>query len=266
MVESKIKDQKSKINPPAGGQSSKTEKAVKVSAPKAEKKVETRKVAPKTASKGLTVDVLGKDGKKASTLSLPAEIFGAKVNLVLMAQAVRVYLANQRQGNANVKTRSEIQGTTKKVWQQKGTGRARHGSRKGPVFVGGGIVHGPETHGFSMQMPQKARRAALASALTVQLADSKVMFVDGLESEAKTKTVATFLKNASLSNMKKVRKVLLVTGDQPDQVRRAARNIEGVTVTPANCLNTYEVLNSHTVLFTKSAIGSLQSSIFKAQK
>lgn len=243
-------------------------KAAKVAAPKkaekkAEVKVESKKMAPKTASKGLTVDVLGKDGKKGSTMTLPADIFGAKVNPVLMAQAVRVYLANQRQGNANTKTRSEISGTTKKVWQQKGTGRARHGSRKGPVFVGGGIVHGPETHGFSMQMPQKARRAALASALTVQLADSKVMFVDGLESEAKTKTVATFLKNAQLSNMKKVRKVLLVTGDQPESVRRAARNIEGVTVTPANCLNTYEVLNSHTVLFTKSAIGSLQSSIFK---
>lgn len=247
-----------------------TKKVVKTAPKKAEKKaevaVESKKEAPKTASKGLTVDVLGKDGKKASTLSLPVEIFGAKVNPVLMAQAVRVYLANQRQGNANTKTRSEVAGTTKKVWQQKGTGRARHGSRKGPVFVGGGIVHGPETHEFSLTLPQKARRAALASALTSKLQSSQLVFADGLETESKTKSIAVFLKTAELSNNKKVKKVLLVTGDQPEMVRRAARNIAGVTVTPANCLNTYDVLNAHTVLFTKTAVGSLQSSIFKSGK
>ena len=239
------------------------EKKVKSQKLKVKSEGPKSKVATKTSSKGLSVDVLAKDGKKASTMSLPAEIFGAKINPVLMAQAVRVYLANQRQGNANTKTRSEVHGTTKKVWQQKGTGRARHGSRKGPIFVGGGIIHGPETHGFTLALPQKARRASLASALTSKLHDSQIVFVDGLESESKTKVISSFLKNAQLSNNKKVHKVLFVTGDQPEQVRRAARNIEGVVVTPANCLNTYEVLHAHTVLFMKSAVMSLQSSVFK---
>jgi len=108
--------------------------------------VKKSSVAPKprvVRSTGLRADVYNTQGRVVSKVSLPKEVFGAKVNDNLMAQAVRVYLANQRMGTASTKNRGEITGSTKKIWRQKGTGRARHGSRKAPIFVGGGVAFGP---------------------------------------------------------------------------------------------------------------------------
>lgn len=255
-------------------------KAVKKAKTTVEKKVEVKAEAKpvraarlaeaspkraKTEKVSLTAEVLGADGKKVGTVSLPKEIFDAKVNKVLMAQAVRVYLANQRQGTAQVKTRHEINGTTKKVWQQKGTGRARHGSRKAPIFVGGGVAHGPEAREHRLDLPQKMRKAALASALSAQYKGSAVTFVDGLDKlGGKTKEVARMLSTIVPNDTKKVRRVLVVTGAESENVTRAARNIEGVRLVPANCLNTYEVLHSHKVVFMKNAVEMIQTTIFKA--
>src|SRR6185437_7247197 len=124
---------------------------------------EKSKVAP------VSVDVVGIDGKVTGKIALPGEIFGEKLNKALLAQAVRVYLANQRQGNASTKTRGEVDGSTRKIYRQKGTGRARHGSVRAPIFVHGGIAHGPKPRDFSLTMPQKMKQKALFSALSTKL-------------------------------------------------------------------------------------------------
>src|SRR3989344_6029979 len=131
--------------------------------------------ASKTTKKGsLFAPVYDLKGAKSGTLALPKEVFGTKVNNSLMAQAVRVYLANQRQGNATTKTRGEVQGSSKKIYRQKGTGRARHGSLRAPIFVKGGIVFGPKPRDFSLDLPKKMKRKALFSSLSAKAADSEV--------------------------------------------------------------------------------------------
>src|SRR6266404_5428662 len=134
-------------------------------------------VSKKTTEKAyatVSVAVVGIDGKVSGKVSLPGEMFGEKVNKALLAQAVRVYLANQRQGNASTKTRGEVDGSTAKIYRQKGTGRARHGSKRAPIFVKGGIVFGPKPRDFSLSLPQKMKRKALFSALSAKVKDKEV--------------------------------------------------------------------------------------------
>jgi large subunit ribosomal protein L4 len=217
------------------------------------------KSAPKTTSvenTSVSADVVDLTGKTVETMTLPEAIFAAKVNNVLMAQAVRVYRANQRVAQASTKTRGEVTGSTRKIYRQKGTGRARHGGITAPIFVGGGVAHGPRAHDYSMSMPQKMRKAALFSALTVKQQGNGIKVVNGLEKiEPKTKAFVTFLKNISLDDKKKV---LLVLPAKTESVARSARNIEGVSYSLANQLNTYEVLNTKTVIFMKDAIETLE--------
>ncbi|HSW88939.1 MAG TPA: 50S ribosomal protein L4 [Candidatus Saccharimonadales bacterium] len=228
-----------------------------VLAPK-EKKV----LAGKTTDKGLTISVFDISGKEVETMALPEEMFGAKVNPVLMAQAVRVYLANQRQGNASTKTRGEVTGSTRKIYRQKGTGRARHGGVRAPIFVKGGIAHGPKPQDHSLAMPKKMKRAALFSALTAKLAADGVKVISGLESvEPKTKNMALVLNNFGLSEKKA--KVLLVTPANIASVTRGGGNLVGVTITAADRLNTYEILNTKKLVFMKDAIEAMQKVFLK---
>ena len=127
----------------------------------------------------LKVTVVGIDGASKGSMTLPEAVFGAKPNKALIAQAVRVYLANQRQGNAATKTRGEVIGTTKKIYRQKGTGRARHGAAKAPIFVGGGVAHGPHPHDFSMEFPKKMKQKALISALSEKTQAGSIKVVEG---------------------------------------------------------------------------------------
>jgi large subunit ribosomal protein L4 len=152
MAETKVKTTKPAV---------KTTKAVAKKAevkktPVTAKVVESKNSEVKTGS--LKITVVGVDGASMGNMTLPEAVFGAKPNKALIAQAVRVYLANQRQGNASTKTRGEVIGTTKKIYRQKGTGRARHGAAKAPIFVGGGIAHGPHPHDFSMDFPKKMKQ------------------------------------------------------------------------------------------------------------
>jgi large subunit ribosomal protein L4 len=211
----------------------------------------------------LTADVLDLKGNIVGSLSLPEEIFGAKVNKTLMAQAVRVYLANQRLGTLSTKSRGEVVGSTRKIYRQKGTGRARHGGIRAPIFVGGGVAHGPKPRDFSLSLPQKMKRAALFSALTLQRLEGNMKIITGLENlEPKTKAFAQVLKNLSL--VKKRKKILLVLPEKIENIQKAARNIEGVTYVLANQLNTYDVLNAGTLLFMKDTISKIQE-VFKKE-
>jgi len=211
----------------------------------------------------LTADVLDLKGNIVGSLSLPEEIFGAKVNKTLMAQAVRVYLANQRLGTLSTKSRGEVVGSTRKIYRQKGTGRARHGGIRAPIFVGGGVAHGPKPRDFSLSLPQKMKRAALFSALTLQRLEGNMKIITGLENlEPKTKAFAQVLKTLSL--VKKRKKILLVLPEKIENIQKAARNIEGVTYVLANQLNTYDVLNAGTLLFMKDTISKIQE-VFKKE-
>lgn len=208
---------------------------------------------------GLTVDLYDVKGKVAGKMSLPKELFGAKVNPVLMAQAVRVYLANQRKGTASTKTRGEVTASTRKIYRQKGTGRARHGAISAPIFVGGGVVFGPKPRDYSLKLPKKMRRSALASALTSKLNDKAVKVVDGLSQlEPKTKVMNETIRNVAGDTKRVTGKILLVIPEKVENVQRAARNIEGITIRPANLLTTYEVLRSQTLLFMKDAVKKLE--------
>jgi large subunit ribosomal protein L4 len=202
---------------------------------------------------GIRLSVVGLDGKATGSVTLPKELFAAKINRQLMAQAVRVYLANQRAGNASTKTRGEVEGSTRKIYKQKGTGKARHGAIRAPIFVGGGIVFGPRPRDYSLGFPQKMRKVALASALTSQLKKQNIIVVSGLSDVKKTKTVASMLTAVGAT-----RKTVLVIPKDSATVLRAGRNIEGVDILPVSDVNTYSVLMHGKVVFMKEAIGELK--------
>lgn len=218
------------------------------------------KVKPKTVAKvsfekttGIKTPVVGMDGKAAGSITLPADLFDVKVNKQLMAQAVRVYLANQRAGHASTKTRGEVEGSTRKIYKQKGTGKARHGAIRAPIFVGGGIVFGPRPRDYSLGFPKKMKKVALASALTQQFGNKNVIVLSGLSVVTKTKPVAH-----ALTAIGATRRTLLVTAKDSSAVVRAGRNIEGVDILPVADLNTYSVLMHGKVVFMKEAIGELR--------
>lgn len=230
-----------------------TKRQVKLKAVKAEK----------TEKLNLTVAVYNKSGIKTGTLKLPEEIFGVSDSPKLVAQAVRVYLANQRQGSAHTKTRGEVAYSTKKIYRQKGTGRARHGARKAPIFVGGGITFGPRTRDFSLQMPQQMKRKALFCALSSKLLRQEIMVVNLPDLSGKTKEVALLLRALSLTNKKgKADRVLFVTNND-NTIKKAAKNIGGLAMLPANSLHAYGVLKSKRVVFIKDAIGILENTFLK---
>jgi large subunit ribosomal protein L4 len=244
-------------------------KITKVAAKKSVKavKVEARITAssPKKAV-NLNVSVLDTKGKITGHVTLPVEIFGAKINNSLMSQAVRVYLANQRQGTSKTKDRGEVDRTTKKIYQQKGTGRARHGSRRAPIYVGGGRVFGPRPRDLSLSISQKMKTLALFSALSSKLKDSEIKIIKGLETILpKTKLMAEVLENLGINNDKKV---LLVMSKpkESENVYRAGRNIEGLEILNANSLNTYKVLDNKLVLLMRDSIDSLKDTFIKSRK
>ena len=207
---------------------------------------------------GLSLPVFDIKGKETGSITLPIDVFGVKINPILMAQAVRVYLANQRRGTVSTKTRGEVQGSTRKIYKQKGTGRARHGSIRAPIFVHGGRVFGPKPRDYSLAFPKKMKKAALFSALSSKVNDAQVKVVDGLEKiEPKTKQMVSVLKQLQLTQKNK--KVLMVLDKKNDTIIKAARNIEGVTIRVAENLTTYEVLQNKMLLFMKSAIVTMQA-------
>lgn len=209
------------------------------------------------------VDVLATSGKKVSTISLPKEIFGVKVNEDLIAQAVRVYLANQRKAKAKTKRRGEVAGSGRKIWRQKGTGRARHGDRYAPIFVGGGVTHGPTGREvWKLKLSKKMRRQALFSALTSKLKEKDVIVVTGLEKlRPKTKEIGEVLQRLTQS-----KKATIILPKKIENIIRAARNIRGVNLTQANLLNIYEVLNGGTLIFAKDSIEVLKETFLKERK
>ena len=255
---SKVKSQKSKVV-----QAKKNVKSAIVVSKQSE-----ASTAKKTVGM-MTTDVFDAKGKVVGSIKLPEEVFGAKVNKLLMAQAVRVYLANQRKGTASTKTRAEVQGSTRKIYRQKGTGRARHGAIRAPIFVHGGIVFGPKPRDYSLALPSKMKRLALYSALSSKVKERAITIASEFEKlSPKTKAMVETLHNLKLDKGKNILVVLPSLLTQKEEVqklenlRRAARNIEGVTLRFANQLTCYDVLSSRQLLFVEKAIEGVQ----KAEK
>lgn len=246
-----------------------TKKALKINKkPEVKKaKAEAKITAPSSKKEArLSVSVYDTKGKVVGKIALPSDIFGVKVNDALLSQAVRVYLANQRQGTAKTKDRGEVDRTSKKVWQQKGTGRARHGSRKAPIFVGGGVVFGPRPRDFSLSLSKKMRTLALFCALSSKLKDSELKIIKGLETILpKTKIMVGVLKNLGIQDDKKILLIMPKAGE-PQNVYRASRNIDGVQILSANTLNAYKVLDNKLVLLMKDAIDVLKDTFIKHKK
>ncbi len=207
-----------------------------------------------------SIPVYSITGKETGPLALPKEIFGTKVNKNLLSQAIRVYMTNQKDFTANTKTRGEVEGSTVKIYRQKGTGRARHGAIRAPIFVGGGIVFGPQPRNVRLNMPTRMKKVALFSALSSKLADKNIVGLSGIEkASGKTKEMfklISIITQTQFSDKKKKRiSALIVTAPKTDNVvLRGSRNIPGVTILPANLLNAYEILKHEMLLITKEAV------------
>lgn len=196
------------------------------------------------------IDVYSPAGTKLTPVTIPDKIFKAKINPALMAQAVRVYLLNKRQASANAKDRGDINVTHAKVWRQKGTGRARHGSRNAPVFVGGAKAHGPTgTQNYWRKLTKKQKQAALYSALSLKFKDKQILCLSGLEKlEPKTKI---FDKVIDKLKLPKKNLLLFATGEN---IKRGTANLSYLTL--IHNLNTYNTLKARTLLFTKEGLRS----------
>ncbi len=217
----------------------------------AAKPVTEKKITPK--SSGLSVPVYSLAGRTAGTLTLPKEIFGVKINQQLLAQAMRVYTTNQKTLPGSTKTRGEVEGSTAKIYRQKGTGRARHGSIRAPIFVGGGIVFGPKPRITRLNLPKKMKKAALIAALSDKLGNKGILGISGIDkASGKTKEMAKLLNKISGG-----KSTLIVTGEKENNVVRATRNIPSVSILPANLINAYEVLKHDLLLVTKEAVERL---------
>ena len=174
-----------------------------------------------------------------------------KVQPTLLSQAVRVYLANQRQGSQSALTRAQVDRTGKKLYKQKGTGGARHGSRRAPIFVGGGVTFAPKPRDYGLSLSSKMRSLARLQALAQVAKQEKVRLVSGLEEvTGKTKEMADFLKGAGTKG-----KTLLIIDKLDLKMHRSARNIPGLEVSPLNQINAYAILQANTVFLTESALG-----------
>lgn len=242
---------------------------VKVAAPKkavAQKAVKPVAIKEARVSAGsLKVDVISANGTKSGSVSLPTELFGVTPNKTLIAQAIRVYLANQRQGTSSTKTRGEVKGSTRKIYRQKGTGRARHGANTAPIFVGGGVAFGPHPRDYSLKMPKKMKKIAFASILSMKATDGAIKVIDG-EFNGKTKEVSKLLKAMNLTDKTgKAQKVLLVLGQKDKGLAQGARNIGGLVVESASTLSTYPVSVSRNIIFVKDAINDVVSRYQKGE-
>lgn len=203
----------------------------------------------------MKVPVYNMAGEEVNNVELPASIFEAKINRGLMHQALVRQLANGRLGTHKAKGRSEINRSSAKIYRQKGTGNARHGSRRAPIFVGGGVSHGPQVRKYTKDMPRKMRRAALRSALSVKAGNGEIVVLDELSLEApKTKEMAAMVRRLVEHNS-----VLLLLADHDDNVEKSARNLPDVKALLASYLNIRDLLGYNRVVLPLAALDVVAS-------
>ncbi|MDY0345313.1 MAG: 50S ribosomal protein L4 [Bacilli bacterium] len=204
--------------------------------------------------KKVSVPVYNQLGEKVSTVSLKGEVFDVEVNKTAMFDAVNVYRANMRQATSKTKKRDEVSGGGKKPWRQKGTGRARAGSSRSPIWVGGGVAFGPTgEQNYTLQQNKKEHRLALKSALTLKVKDG-LKVVDNLElKEIKTKSFIDIVKA-----LKAEGRILVVLIEVEENLALSARNLTNVTITVPTNVSVYDLLNNQSVIMSKAAVKALE--------
>jgi large subunit ribosomal protein L4 len=217
-----------------------------------------------------TVEVKNLKNERVGELELKDEVFGVPLNVALIYDAVKNYLANQRAGTVKTKTRGNTRGSGKKLWKQKGTGRARIASLRSPLWKGGGNVHGPQPRDWSYELPKKMKRGALRSALSERLREGNLLVVDNFNLEAvevadkdgqplashKTKKFLAVARNLGLD-----RKALIVDTTTAGHLALSARNVPGVKLAPSSNVNIYDVLAYEKLVFTREAINAVQENL-----
>lgn len=203
------------------------------------------------------LSILNQNGENTEKkVTLNDAVFGVEPNTQVMFDAVQVYLANMRQATAKTKTRAEVRGGGKKPWRQKGTGRARAGSNRSPIWVGGGTVFGPDgRQNYKLAMNKKAHALALRSALSIKASEKNIVVVNELTT-TKTKE---FIK--VLENLKVEGKALVVLAEENDEFVRSARNVPGVKVVLANNVSVYDLLNANKLVCTVDAVKAIEGGL-----
>lgn len=200
----------------------------------------------------MQVPVYDLTGQQAGEVTLDDSVFGIEPNVPVMHQHYVMQMANARKGSHSTKTRAEVRGGGRKPWRQKGTGRARHGSIRSPIWRGGGVVHGPKPRRYTKSMPRKMRRLAIRSVLSVKQRDNKLVVVDGLnEIEPRTKALLRALEQLPNGD---ARSTLILVDEPRENIKRGAGNLENVKVLPAQYVNMRDVLTHERLLLTREAV------------
>lgn len=200
-----------------------------------------------------TVDVLDLNGERVGEIVLRDDIFAVEPKPHLFHTLIRAQLAAKRRGTACTKTRSEVRGSTKKPWRQKGTGRARAGIRSSPLWRGGGIVFGPKPRSYVLGVPRSVKKAAMRSALTLKLREHRMKILAHFDlPQIKTKTFLQYRDKLGLQN------ALIVVGGHNENLYKSARNVQGVKVLPASGLNLFDLLNHDHLVLTQDAVAQVE--------
>ena len=209
----------------------------------------------------MNIDVLNLKGEKIEQLQINDSVFNIEPNKTVISQYVRVYLNNQRQGTSSTKDRSEVSGGGKKPFKQKGTGRARSGSTRNPLWRHGGVSHGPTPKSWNLNLSKQLKRLATVSALSDKFINKNATVVDKFDFvQPKTKEMVQIINDLNLKNP------LIVTFNSEENIVKSASNIKGVKVTRHDLLNTYDILNHKNIVFTKQALLSIEEKFSKSNK
>lgn len=201
------------------------------------------------------MSVYNPEGVEVDRVVLPPGVFNIKPHQQALYEAVKVYLNNQRQGAASTKTRGEVRGGGRKPWIQKGTGRARAGSIRSPIWVGGGRAHGPKPTDYYRSIPKKVKRLAIRSAFSLKAREDKIVVVDSIYfEEPKTKRMVAILGALNLLD----KKVLLLVDGYDQNLLKSCRNIPDLEVRPATGVSAYELLNAEVLLIIRGALGKIE--------
>ncbi|MGI6329332.1 MAG: 50S ribosomal protein L4 [Bacilli bacterium] len=200
------------------------------------------------------IALLNITGEKIKEIDLTADIWGIEPNKVVLHEAVVLAKASLRQGTSKTKTRGEVQGGGRKPWRQKGTGRARHGSIRSPIWVGGGVVFGPQPRSYSKKMNKKERRLALKSALSLKVTDQELIVLDDFLIESpKTKRILEILKALKIE-----KSVLIVTNDLKENLILSSRNLDYIKVIEPHEINVLDVMSYHYLLITEESLKKIE--------
>jgi large subunit ribosomal protein L4 len=206
------------------------------------------------------VKILNMKGETVGEMELTDAVFGVEPNEALVHAAVVRQMANARQGTANTKTRAFVRGGGRKPWRQKGTGRARQGSRRSPNWVGGGIVFGPHPRSYRQGMPRKARRLAMRVVLSDKVRNGQIYVLDNIAfDEPKTKLMAQMIETLKLPA-----KTVIITAESNENIIKSGRNIPGLVTLAANTINIYDLLNNNAVVFSQAAIENVEEALKNA--